>query len=50
MDENKNKLDIRVLTREYSSELERAISGREYLRKERGEEEREEETTVANMF
>jgi hypothetical protein len=37
MDEN---LDVSVLTKEYSSEIERAILVREYLRKERGEEER----------
>jgi hypothetical protein len=32
MDENKNNLDITVLTREYSSELERSIAVRNYLK------------------
>jgi hypothetical protein len=31
MDGNKSNLDITVLTREYSSELERAIAVRQYL-------------------
>jgi hypothetical protein len=35
MEENKNNLDIRVLTREYSSELERSWAVRNYLKEAR---------------
>lgn len=35
MDGNKNNLDITVLTRKYSSEVERAIAVRNYLKEAR---------------
>jgi hypothetical protein len=35
MEENKNNLDVRVLTREYSSELERSWAVRNYLKEAR---------------
>jgi hypothetical protein len=35
MEENKNNLDITVLTREYSSELERSWAVRNYLKEAR---------------
>lgn len=35
MDGNKNNLDITVLTREYGSEVERAIAVRNYLKEVR---------------